>query len=301
MLSSEQIPADSGLHSKLFSSFQGVPLAPSGKNVPLKRRGYLQTPRSQSWGRWLRPVSILAGEGPPHVSAAPPDQGRRPARGQPSAHHSPPLAPSSSLLNANCVEDSHAYLHFQVVWFQFWTISSLNVSLHSNTPRIQLFHPPPLRIAHNLSRSGESFRENHSSLSLLARVYLLWGCNFFSIMSPPGYNLSFQKEVTQMVYFPRILTTDPGRLSQLLKSAYVSKDKFLHRCFTWGAHAKLFVYQGCTGFRGTSYIPPSVAMNCFTHWIKSLIEDQVPPASPATTLFHNDFLMETILRLLVGS
>lgn len=114
-------------------------------------------------------------------------------------------------------------------------------------------------------------------------MYLLWGCNFFSIMSSPGYNLNFQKEVTQMVYFPRILTTDPGRLSQLLKSPYVSKDKFLHCCFTLGAHAKLFVYQGCTGFRDTSYLPPSVAMNWVFYTLNKIINWR-----PSSTSFSSN-------------
>lgn len=58
-------------------------------------------------------------------------------------HHLPPLVllpvSSRSLLKSMGTKDSHAYLSFQIVWFQFWTISSLNVSFHSNTPCMQLF------------------------------------------------------------------------------------------------------------------------------------------------------------------
>lgn len=60
-------------------------------------------------------------------------------------HHLPPLVllPVSprSLLKSTGTKDSHAYLSFQIIWFQFWTISSWNVSFHSNTPCMQLFPP----------------------------------------------------------------------------------------------------------------------------------------------------------------
>lgn len=127
-------------------------------------------------------VSIAAGKRPWHFLDPP-----ALTQGWHCTHHLPPLvllpASSYSSLKNTGMKESRAYLSFQIVWFQFWTISSLKVSFQYS---LHAVISCPISCHTQTEALPSSLLIKHLLTSVSAKLVQTFLC-----LCLPGYNLNF--------------------------------------------------------------------------------------------------------------